>query len=548
MAPRTDAPAPAPAPERLVARLATRQLLRGALIWGAVFAFTILASILAYESTYGTAAERAKLLNGLAANSGLRALFGQARAIDTVAGFTAWRTLGLLPLVAGVWGLLVATRLLRGEEESGRWDTLLAGPLTRSRATLASLAGVGAGTLALLVPTAAALLLAGVVPGKLDLGGALWLSLALCVAAPAFAAVGALTSQLAASRREAAALAGAIFVAAFVVRVAADGSATLGWLRWLTPLGWIEELRPLTGDHVLPLLPLFAWTAGLVALSAAIARRRDAGTALLGHSDDRAPRHLLLGSPARFAVRESLGGVVGWSLGLGLTAFMYGFLTQAVADLARDSAGLRKHVQSTVGQRVDILSAKGYLAVVFVFLAVALALYAASHATAAREEEASGRVETLLARPVPRRGWLAGRVLAGAVCCAIVALVMALAAWAGAAIHSGDVSLLDLLKASLNALPAVALFLGVAFLGLAYVPRHTGAVAFGAVGGAYLWEQTGALVKAPGWTLALSPFHWLALVPAEPFDVVASLVMVAIGLAAAALAVERFRRRDLVSA
>ena len=92
----------------------------------------------------------------------------------------------------------------------------------------------------------------------MGVGGALWLALALCVAAPAFAAVGALASQLAASRREAAALAGAVFVAAFMLRVAADGSATLGWLRWLTPLGWIEELRPLTGDRVLALLPLVA--------------------------------------------------------------------------------------------------------------------------------------------------------------------------------------------------------------------------------------------------------------------------------------------------
>jgi ABC-2 type transport system permease protein len=542
MAPRTESP------ERLVARLAVRALLRGALIWGAVFAFTIVASIAAYKSTYGTAAERQRLLNGLAANSGIRALFGQARAIDTVAGFTAWRTMGLLPLIAGVWGLLVATRLLRGEEESGRWDTLLAGPLTRSRATLATLRAVDVGTLAIFVPTAGALLLFGVVPGDLDLGGALWLALALCIAAPVFGAVGALTSQLAATRREASALAGVVFVVAFMLRVAADGSTSLGWLRWLTPLGWIEELRPLTGNHTLALIPLLAWTGALVALAAWIAGRRDAGAALLGHSDDRAPRHVLLGSPAAFAVRESLGGLIGWSLGLGLTAFMYGFLTSAVTKLARESAGLRKHVASSVGSQVDILSGKGYLAVVFVFLAVALALYAATHATATRDEEASGRLETLLARPLGRRGWLGGRMLAGFVCCAIVAGLMALAAWAGAAIHGSDVSLADMAKASLNTLPLVALFLGVAFLGIAYVPRHTGAVAFGAVGGAYLWEQTGALVQAPGWTLAISPFHWLALVPAEPFDAVASLVMLALALAAGLAALARFRARDLVPA
>ncbi len=101
--------------------------------------------------------------------------------------------------------------------------------------------------------TAAATVGAAVVSGDVPVGGALWLALALCIAAPAFAAVGALTSQLAATRREAAALAGAVFAASFVIRVAADGSASLEWLRWLTPLGWVEEMRPLTGAQPLAL-------------------------------------------------------------------------------------------------------------------------------------------------------------------------------------------------------------------------------------------------------------------------------------------------------
>ncbi len=129
--PRTDGS------DVVIGRLALRQLLRGALIWGGVFALTIVASVFAYKSTYGTPADRQELLRGLASNSGIRALFGPVRDVDSVAGFLAWRTMGLLPLVAGVWGLLVASRLLRGEEDSGRWETLLSGPTTRARATLA---------------------------------------------------------------------------------------------------------------------------------------------------------------------------------------------------------------------------------------------------------------------------------------------------------------------------------------------------------------------------------------------------------------------------
>jgi ABC-2 type transport system permease protein len=233
---------------------------------------------------------------------------------------------------------------------------------------------------------------------------------------------------------------------------------------------------------------------------------------------------------------------------MALTGFVFGVVAKAVADLAATSEGLRKHVESTTTAGVDITSAEGYLAIVFVFLAVALSLYAASHATAAREEEASGRLDTVLAEPVGRRRWLAGRVVAGAACCVAVALVTALAAWAGAALKAAGVSLPDMLEASLNMLPVVGLFLGLGLAAAAFAPRHTGAVAFGAVGGAYLWEQTGALVKAPDWTLAISPFHWLALVPSESFDATASAVMLAIGAAAAIAAIERFRRRDLVSA
>ena len=40
----------------------------------------------------------------------------------------------ILSVIGGVWALLTATRLLRGEEEEGRWELLLTGQTTRLRA------------------------------------------------------------------------------------------------------------------------------------------------------------------------------------------------------------------------------------------------------------------------------------------------------------------------------------------------------------------------------------------------------------------------------
>ena len=51
------------------------------------------------------------------------------------------------------------------------------------------------------------------------------------------------------------------------------------------------------------------------------------------------------------------------------------------------------------------------LGVCFLILAVLVAFVAAGQVTAARAEESGGRLDHLLARPVSRSRWLAGRLL-----------------------------------------------------------------------------------------------------------------------------------------
>ena len=60
-----------------------------------------------------------------------------------------------LMILGAVWGLLTGTRLLRGEEDQGRWELLLAGGPRRARATGQALAGLGAGVAVLWALTAA---------------------------------------------------------------------------------------------------------------------------------------------------------------------------------------------------------------------------------------------------------------------------------------------------------------------------------------------------------------------------------------------------------
>lgn len=165
---------------------------------------------------------------------------------------------------------------------------------------------------------------------------------------------------------------------------------------------------------------------------------------------------------------------------------------------------------------------------------------------AARNEETEQRLETLLALPVSRRRWLAGRlVLATATAIAVVAGVLA---WAGAVAKGADVSLPRMVEAGANCLPVALLFLGLGTLAFAIAPRASTGIAYGLVAVTFLWETLGALLEAPEWLLAASPFHDIGLVPGEPFEATGAAVMLTIGAIAAVVAVAVFARRDLTPA
>ena len=142
----------------------------------------------------------------------------------------------LAALAAAAFGVLAAVRALRGAEDAGRTEIVLAGIVTRRTVYLSAMAALGAATLIL-----GAAEFAGLAAGGLPVRGSAYLALATVTVIPVFAGIGAVASQLAPSRRLAAELSGAAAGLFFLLRVIADTVAGAGWLRWATPLGWAEE-------------------------------------------------------------------------------------------------------------------------------------------------------------------------------------------------------------------------------------------------------------------------------------------------------------------
>lgn len=533
-------------PTTVVAWLTRRRAVRSGAAWGAVFGGYVATSALGYASAYPTAASRAQLAASLGSNTGLAALLGPARQIDTVAGFTAWRCLGVLSMVGGIWGVLTATRLLRGEEEAGRWELLLAGQTTRQRAALQALTGLVAGWAALLGATAVITVVAGRrADPPFALGDALFLSLALVSSALMFLAVGALASQLAATRRQAAAFAGGAFGVCVVIRMVADSGSTLQWMRWISPLGWVQELRPMTGAQPLLLLPIVVFVVVTGGVALMLAAQRDLGSSTLPSRDTAPARTRLLTGPTGLAMRLTRPVALGWIAAAGGLGLLLGLVAKSAADAAAGSSRAQEILGRFGAPRFD---AQAYLGVAFLVVTTVVALVASGQVVAAREEEAESRLDNLLVRPVGRTTWLIGRLGVAAAVVVAVGVAAGVLTWVGSVAENAGVAFPTLVEAGINTAPPGLFLLGAGALGLAAVPRLTGVVAYGLVAWSFLLQLIGSIVNAPRWLLELSLFRHVAPAPATDPDWTSAAVLVALGVLAAGAAAAMFSRRDLVTA
>lgn len=524
----------------LLARRAFRDARIRTLSFAYLFAAAAYVNPVSYRHTYATLAERLQFAHSFAHNKAVVLFYGKAFDLLTVGGYSAWRTGGIVAILAAVFGLLAAVRALRAEEDSGRAELVLSTCVSRRRALAGSLIAIAAG-IALLW----AAVLVGSLLARLPAAGAAYLALAAVSTAPVFAGVGALASQFAPTRRVALELGGGVLAVAFLLRVVADTSTGAGWLRWLTPLGWAEELRPFTGAQPLVLLLPLAATAVLLVLAVRLALLRDVGTGLLATRDTAPPRLSLLSSPTAQALRDERTSLLVWLGGLGAFALIIGVISASIS-----SAGISEQLQRELAKlgSGSVTTPTGYLAFSFIFFVLALSLFACSQVAAARHEEADQRLETLLALPVHRTEWLGGRLAMAAAAAVVLALSCGLLAWLGATSQGVHVSFVRMLEAGANCLPVTLLFLGIAALAYAVVPRASAGIAYGLVTIGFLWQLFGSLFGAPSWLVEVTPFAHVAAVPAQPLRAGAALIMVAIGLLAGAAALVAFKRRDLTGA
>lgn len=525
---------------RAVAGLARTMVARGGGIVLVVAAGMSALVVATYDDVIGSAPGGAAALAALAGNPAIRTLFGEPVALDDPGGFTVWRTGTVLAVLVALWAALTATRMLRGEEDTGRWDLLLSG-----RVSVGAVVATHLGVLLVAVTAIGGAVSLALLGTGTAAGGALVHGVSLTLLGAVSAGIGGVTAQLLPERGAAAGAAVMTLVAGLLARMVADGVTALNWLHWLSPFGLAALARPYDTDRAVPLLVLAVAAVTLLATTVALSRHRDLRGAPLSSTATRRPRTRLLGSPAAFALRRLQRPLAGWAGGITAFFLLIGLIATSMTTFLADNP-LFADMAARAGF-AELGSVAGYAATLFALLPVALSGFVAGRIAGLARAESARRLDLLLAAPLSRRRLLAAEVAVTVLGAAVLTVVAALAVSVGTTAAGTPLSPGAALAGAANTLPITALGLGAATLALGRTPEAVLPAGMVPAAGGFVLNVVADSVGAPAWVGSLSPFAHLSPVPVTIPDWTATTIMVAIAVALCVAGTMSYTGRDVRS-
>jgi len=523
-----------------------RQALKGALIVGAVAGGMMLVQGAGYIKSYPDLASQHEFTLTLLKAPSLGFIYGSTDDLRIGAeGYMVYRVLAVMSLVVAIWSLMTVTRLLRGNEEDGRYEML--------RTSAASPVAISANiVLGFLYAFAIAFVIASLLTWSatgikgivLSAGDILLMNAAMFGPGLVFAGVGVLISQLAVSRRRALLYGLLPLLGFFLLRSIGNVVQDLHWLLKLTPFGWAQLSSPLL-EKLSSWLALFVVWGAMIGAVGLVLNMRDLGSSILPERTTQRPRYYLLGGPLRLALRSQLGVLIAWGLAACSVTAIVGAISKLASQASVGSSGLTKSLSAISGNADNITIS--FLSFGTIMVAILMMIVAATTLSAIRSDEAKHYLDTILAAPVRPLRWLPGRLGLGLTAMAIIGILAGLVLFVVAKAQGVPVEFGKSLAMSVASLGAVIFLLG--FGCLVYSLRPSWAVI-----GMYIviaWSFIIDLLSATGslspWLLKTSLLHYLSFNLAAWPDWSTVLALSALGLAMVAAGLYVFKRRDIVT-
>lgn len=471
-------------------------------VWLLAILGTVYASAAAVQSLYGTPEKLALYDSTMTGSAPVVVMSGPPVALDTLGGVTIYEINVTVMVAVALMAIFLVVRHTRGEEEAGRTELLASTVVGRHAPTTAALVVVGGATVAVAAGVTAILLGFG-----LPASGSLAYGAAVAAFGLAFTGVGVCAAQVTAHARGALGLSSAFLGVTFALRAAGDvGSGTLSWL---SPMGWVQGVRPFGDERLWPVLLLLAFAAGALVLAAALRSHRDVGAGLVAARAGRTTARPRLGTAVGLPARLQRGTLVGWTVGLFVGGLAFGSLSGEVTRMLELNEDFGRAVTSLGGDPVD-----GFLGTMLMLLALVAGGFTVSSVLRLRSEESAGRAEPLLATGLSRRRWAAGGLAVTAGGTVLVLAVGGLGLGLAAAVALGEPGqVLRMVPAALVYVPAVLTLAGVGLALTGWLPRAVPATWAG-LAFCFVVGWLGTVLRFPDWLTQVSPYAHVPLVPA----------------------------------
>jgi ABC-2 type transport system permease protein len=522
-----------------LARLAARRDRIMLPAWIYVLTILMVSTGYNFKTFYKTPASRASVAAGIIHNPAALALAGPL--YGTSAGaLTVYKYGAVAALLAGLMSVFIVIRHTRADEESGRLELVGSTAVGRGAALAA-----GAGLAAVANVVLAVLIALGLAAIGFPASGSVAIGLAVGLCGLVFAGVAAVAAQISGSARGARGIAIGVLAAAYLLMGAgAAGSGGLRWLIWLSPIGWVTQVRAYAGEHWLVLaLPVVAAVA-VTALAGVLAGRRDLGAGLVPPRPGPAEAPGSLRSPLALAWRLQRASLIGWTVGALVGGAGFGSVAKNIGSMLGSSQSLHTTITRLGGQS-GITDA--YLAAMMGVLGLVAAGYAVSVTLHLRSDETAERAEPLLATGVSRTGWALSQLAVAAAGAAAVLAAAGIGAGLSFGLYAGDpgTQLARLVGAAFAQLPAALAVAAVAVALFGLLPRSCVAGGWSALALAAILVLLGPTLRLAPPIQDISPFTHVPKLPGGPVTAAPLIWLAAVAVALAATGLLALRRRDI---
>jgi ABC-2 type transport system permease protein len=483
-----------------------------------------------------------KLIGGMP--SQMVDFFGKPVGLGTFGGYLTWKYGLLFVLATAVWSILALSGTLAGEAGRGSLDIVATSPFGKRRIALEKLAAhLTTLVLALVFMTVMITISSNVfgnaalgdpLPVVSSVGFALWLGFGALVFGGLAFALGPYLGR-----------AGSAGVAGIALALAwSVNGLHLDPLTVLSPFSWTANHIPLAGQYDWAGLTLEG-VAGVVllAIGVEVFGRRDLGVTA-GVGLPTLPAAILgVRGPISRAFGEQLPRALAWGIGLGVFGAMLTSLVGGMSDQLANDSNLLKVLQ-TAFPGLDLTTAGGFLQLFIELFYIVAGFAAATFVSKWASDETGGRLEEVLATPLPRWRWLVAGAIAALAADAVMTLLFAASIGLGAGSGGVEAGQAILGSASLGLYAAALIGIGVAIGGLWRTSLAAEVVALFVVA-TYLVALLAPPLGLPDWVHQLALTTHFGQPMAGQWDVAGVIACVAIAAVGIALGAWGLARRDV---